>query len=399
MSLIAWLDSSAHDERLMRELVHRFTEPGTLDELGLGRIRDALSDTLFPGSSTQHTRARYFLFLPWIYHDAARNNSGTELLAKAQQAERRLILAMKTAGATEGLIGRAGGQTLPSQLYWTALRRYRILRVASAPNQLHQIGSVTGHSGIDEEALPAEWAISIGGPADFPKVVENGFDLTHDEAEWLRDRIVTSTRGSYLSVLLTDATPLPAPAASPWQHPALADAPEPVQDTVEHARLFSLVMNGAGLLYNLLVAELYEGADLHAVNEPIARYRERLDGWSARITDQSKSIVDWDVGGFWDTVNSARTTPITGAVRTFVDDWVTAMKDTGADGASDDNTLRGLVADRERYNKNQHSRLRNPRLVASWNGASGSEPFDFRWPQVSRIVADIVQGLTDDAGA
>lgn len=41
-------------------------EPGTLDELGIGSIRDTFSDELFPGTSTIQTRARYFLFVPWI---------------------------------------------------------------------------------------------------------------------------------------------------------------------------------------------------------------------------------------------------------------------------------------------------------------------------------------------
>ena len=45
-------------------------EPGTLDELGIGPIRDTIADTLFPGTSTIQTRARYFLFIPWILQKA-----------------------------------------------------------------------------------------------------------------------------------------------------------------------------------------------------------------------------------------------------------------------------------------------------------------------------------------
>ena len=37
------------------------------DELGLGVIRDAFVDRLFPGTSTIRTRARYFLFVPWLF--------------------------------------------------------------------------------------------------------------------------------------------------------------------------------------------------------------------------------------------------------------------------------------------------------------------------------------------
>ncbi|MCY4528435.1 MAG: DUF6361 family protein [Chloroflexi bacterium] len=60
------MDSSEHERRSVMELVSALNEPGTLDELGIGTIRDTIADTLFPGTSTIQTRARYFLFIPWI---------------------------------------------------------------------------------------------------------------------------------------------------------------------------------------------------------------------------------------------------------------------------------------------------------------------------------------------
>jgi len=42
-------------------------EPGTLDELGIGQVRDAFADVLFPGFSTIQTHARYFLAIPRIF--------------------------------------------------------------------------------------------------------------------------------------------------------------------------------------------------------------------------------------------------------------------------------------------------------------------------------------------
>jgi hypothetical protein len=49
-------------------LLHSLEEPGTLDALGLGSVRDAFSSRLSPGTSTIQTRLRYyFVFLPWIF--------------------------------------------------------------------------------------------------------------------------------------------------------------------------------------------------------------------------------------------------------------------------------------------------------------------------------------------
>ena len=53
----------------MLDVVDLFKEQNTRDELGIGAIRDAVADLLFPGTGTVQTRARYFLFIPWIYQE------------------------------------------------------------------------------------------------------------------------------------------------------------------------------------------------------------------------------------------------------------------------------------------------------------------------------------------
>ena len=51
-SLIAWLDASSEDQRRMREIVNLFSERESRDELGIGQVRDALSDRF--GPAPQH---------------------------------------------------------------------------------------------------------------------------------------------------------------------------------------------------------------------------------------------------------------------------------------------------------------------------------------------------------
>ena len=53
----------------MREIVNLFSERESRDELGIGQVRDAISDLMWPGTSTLFTRARYFLFIPWCLRD------------------------------------------------------------------------------------------------------------------------------------------------------------------------------------------------------------------------------------------------------------------------------------------------------------------------------------------
>ena len=51
-STLAWLDFSDRDRKRALDAIDLFREEDTRDELGLGVIRDALADRLFPGTST-----------------------------------------------------------------------------------------------------------------------------------------------------------------------------------------------------------------------------------------------------------------------------------------------------------------------------------------------------------
>ena len=53
---IGWVDYSSEDKHKVIELIKLLAEPTTLDELGVGRLRDAISEKLYPGISTLQTR-------------------------------------------------------------------------------------------------------------------------------------------------------------------------------------------------------------------------------------------------------------------------------------------------------------------------------------------------------
>ena len=88
MSAFVWLDCSEREHRKMLDVIDLFTEHDTRDELGIGSVRDAFADMLFPGTSTIMTRARYFLLVPWAYQRLERLRvRSAETAARARQAE------------------------------------------------------------------------------------------------------------------------------------------------------------------------------------------------------------------------------------------------------------------------------------------------------------------------
>jgi hypothetical protein len=64
------MDHTEADKRRMLAVIDMFREQDTVDELGLSAIWDAFAGLLFPGTGTVQTRARYFLFVPWVFQVA-----------------------------------------------------------------------------------------------------------------------------------------------------------------------------------------------------------------------------------------------------------------------------------------------------------------------------------------
>src|SRR5512138_1064172 len=104
------------------EFVDQFRDDETRDELGLGTIRDAFSDLLFPGTSTIQTRARYFLFVPWMYlRYEEKKTPGAEIAKRARTEELDLIAVLAASPDPAGTIGQRAGRRLkrlPSSIYW-----------------------------------------------------------------------------------------------------------------------------------------------------------------------------------------------------------------------------------------------------------------------------------------
>lgn len=399
-SSIAWLDSSREEQQRMRELLNLFSETESRDELGIGRIRDAFGDSLFPGTSTLHTRARYFLLVPWCFQAASRRRlTGAALTAAAEYNERIVLVTLKRSGVTEGLIGRVVGadvKTLPSAIYWGALAQYGIRRVDSPQDTLSTRVLAAGSDEAEEATDLAEgpWCPTLPPiPDGFPNTVPGGLDLDVTEAGWLRDRMLDGAGASLLGHLLGAGRRPATDSWTPWTDPATEDASPSVRGDLLNAELFSLAMHGASLLYNLLVAERYERAGLTVVEAPIDAYRERLVDWGEDVADEPR-LATWDREAMWQQVTGRN--PRIGGVsgmRTFVNRWLDGVDGGRASDAATDDGLRSLVAVRERSVKKGQSRLANDSLLRAWSGASGSARLIYRWTQVRRLLLDVHDGL------
>ena len=125
---IGWVDFSKEQRGKVLSVLKLLSEPGALDELGIGIIRDGFADILFPGTSTIQTRAKYFFIVPYIMLEIEKqkNIKPHEFLSLLDQKEVELIDILDKDGA-EGVIGVDAREKLkrkPSSIYWNALKTY-----------------------------------------------------------------------------------------------------------------------------------------------------------------------------------------------------------------------------------------------------------------------------------
>ncbi|GAB3358199.1 DUF6361 family protein [Modestobacter lapidis] len=392
-SALSWLDFSADEQRRTREMLRLFEEKESRDELGIGQVRDAFSDLLFPGTSVLLTRARYFLIVPWCgqYADStAHYKRGRQTL---DMVERKALVALKQAAPdATGIIGARAGtavKNLPSVLYNQALERYGISRTAveSGVRDEEEVGE---H--VTREAR-GHWTSSLpAAPAGFPDLIDDGLRLSPEEANWLQEQITAACPDTYLThVLLSDW--YVDGVDWPWSHPAAQTAPAEIVSILDDAELFSLAMHGAALLYNLLIAEWYEAKELSNVSDPVESYREALDEWTEQALAHPKRS-SWDTTAMWRRVMGQNPRIEANILaRRFLGEWLDVFVGGDLQGVPDDVALRQLIKQRERSIKGAQSRLTNEKLLRSWAGASGSRRLTYRWGNVATLIADIHEGL------
>jgi hypothetical protein len=388
MSSLAWIDFDEAERQRAQRIMALFQERESRDELGLGAIRDSIADHLFPGTSTIQTRLRYMLFIPWLFRTLeGRDVPEGQLRAEARALEIRLADALKAGGESNGIIGRDAGprlQRLPSSVYWAGLGAWGIRLFPGSIDSLFI--SLRGLkrpriSSDSEDAAAGSRAAAIWNPAlpQAPKDLLDraAFCLSADEAQFIIDRLVATHPTALLTILARDG--IDAECDHIWTHPYLASFPAPARRLVRHGEIFSHVMHGAALLYNLALSEL-RGRDDWA-----ADYRDRIAAWAAEL---DLSVVrNWSLADFWDAVEhpAHRIRP---TAKRFVTQWLELVVD-GTTQIASAPAARQLVEERERRLKTSQSRYTNHAVRDRWTGASGVERLNFRWNQARSHLRDL----------
>ncbi len=402
-SSIGWLDASPAEQRRVQEIVRMFSQSETTDELGGRQVFVVLSDSMFPGTSVLQGRARYLLFIPWLCKRAA---ARTKPRASLDRMERELILAfladqsVDDANRLSGLIGREAREKvkqLPSTAYWSGLTAWGILQRPGTISEALASTASDRSAGNDADELAerqeATWHPGVGtAPQGFPDAtLDGGFALQRREAEWLRERWLRTTSGSLLAHLASVNAPLSG-TATPWLEPLCLNASPEMRLVLEDAERFSLALEGAQLLYHVLLCEAYLDRGFSRVSVSADSARAAIDEWAGRVRVRQGLFVGWSPQTFWAFVRG-RNPRVNEFTRGFFDTWFQVLVSGNANGIADDAALRAGVIDREVFlKKPAQSRLKNSKMLAAWQGTT-PRPLTYRWPQVQQLVNDVHDGL------
>lgn len=137
---IGFIDFSKEERDKILATLKLLGTQTALDELGIGVVRDAYADILFPGISTIQTRAKYFVLIPYLFEKAANQklSSGRELYKWLTANEDKMVDTIVRNSDSEeiGIIGKNAlkqkrvVKMKPSSIYWNGLRTFEIVRNA-----------------------------------------------------------------------------------------------------------------------------------------------------------------------------------------------------------------------------------------------------------------------------
>jgi hypothetical protein len=399
-STVGWLDYNDDAARKMNETLRALDEPSTLDPLGLGSIRDAFSDLIAPGTSTIHTRLRYFLFIAWICQRIEKSeNTATQFASRLRNDEATLIECLKVGGEKAGVQGRSSGKNLkrmPSSAYWGGLGiwgiRKRDWSIADYGRNITRLRASKRADGADETISNSPttiWYDKPQAPADF---LSGGIDfkLTSEEAQFICDRIRQEKDKSLLAFLCSHPG-LAKGTKFPWEINQDSLTPE-LKKLLLDARNISELTHGPQLVYNLLVARR-AGTELgRDVADDVAYQLEELNKWADLIAARQAELVEWskNLDALWLSLRENANIPKPAS------DFVAKMIHLALENPhkfAENLEVQKLVRERELRLKQKRSRFMNPEALKEWKSPGFGGQLNYRWRIAESYLSDIAVAL------
>ena len=166
-------------------------------------------------------------------------------------------------------------------------------------------------------------------------------------------------------------------------------APSSAREWLHDARLFSLLHQGAVLLYNLMLARKLDDEG------KIGEFFTGLAAWSESIASAGPELERWDRASMWVRLLGANPR-LRSRTWEFADRWYELASMHPGVSIADSTEAQRLIREREHTLKGTRARLTYAEARDRRRGFPTSARLEFRWTQVQRITSDIMSALEQD---
>lgn len=414
MAGLGWIHFSNTTRKQVLKVIDLLGEKGSIDELGIGVVRNAFSNEMFSGISTIMTRARYYYTIPYLIIDYLSERQKNPIEIYMDRAETEIMMELTNKHYNNAENERIIGYTVakrnidtksknelvrkPSEIYWGGIRSFQLFKKQHSFAQLcqainqgkYQNGSKDNvgndlESG-DDSPDHVGWQEIFHVP--YIKNWEpDRISLSQMEAEHLKEKISVAFPKSFLTAILEDnqisreflkVKEFKETLNSEYFHKLSKQNQKIISTAVQ----FWEILFGAHIRLNVLIQQRDQQ------NEHISFEQE----WQDYL--QLMEFFEWDSFDqdfIW--VITDKYSNVKPKTRNFINNWIAGMRDKDSVQKLDE-----LVINQEKDNKKERSKF-SPTNHISYNGWVGIRNMDFRLSNVQVIVQDILSGsnLTDHA--
>ncbi|WP_295664429.1 DUF6361 family protein [uncultured Mucilaginibacter sp.] len=405
---LGWIDFSEDHRNRVFSVIEMLNEGGTVDELGIGVMRDAIADYLFPGVSTIQTRPKYFILIPQLIQTYIKDYQAKlplqrlsvwfikyehqlmhQLARSYNYQDNNGVIGINVAKNDKQLVRTA------SSVYWNGIRKHNIvdtnysLNEYLAKNNLEGMSrnNMSGDQFDDDEGLAELATFKLNLPL-FEETEKITMDLTAAEARYLRDQFRDNSSGkkepdNLLGQLMIHRE-LAVNAVATKDFSTFAEyllssgkLPATTARFLKLAVKFEFITHGAHIRYNMM---LHQQAG-------VIDYSNEWTLWLKQLNDSQYLAEEFDLD-FLLLEIAPQTNPQT---KIFLKNWYHGINEV----VPDINRLDKLVRQQEENNKKGRAKLGNK--SGEYKKWVGIETLSFRFSQVRAIVNDIYKPL-EDAG-
>lgn len=403
MATLGWIDFSRDHRNRIGSVLDLLKEEGLVDELGLGTLRDALANNLFPGISTIQSRAKYFFIVPYILQDyqasKSRRTPASKFLEQREYEVMWYLAEKYNYQRGSGVIGitKKKPQKIarrPSGMYWNGLYTYQFIdtkglatesylkRVANISLESMLADTPAGDDGQrDDRDADFENNFQIKVPIRKDWEKDLTLDLDRTEAEFFRDRIITLSKQKLIAELLTNNKLWEVfRTASDFMVFARAAVDMPLRQELREliilAHDFSQLSYGVHVAYNC------------QLQNKVFKNRYYDDDWKDWKRNLSSSMIDYKNFDPNRVIDNSPTTRET--TKVFIRNWW----NEACSGFPD-------LKKRDHLNQQQEALVKGAKARLRWEKTedvkaktwTGLHYFDYRFNTVRTIIQDIRAGL------